>query len=183
MKPHKVVLAVCVCACIAYVHASCAAMKSAGDAVAAEAWPIAGGAGGAAIGSIGGPPGMIIGAGIGAGIASGIGQNAELRSGSLTGDGAEAQHLADIEHALASVEKKAEAAEKGVELASGAADAAHALIGENRNAIASTTRWIMFGSVAAFVLWFLSHHPRIRALIIPKSWQASPAAPQPKVDS
>jgi osmotically inducible lipoprotein OsmB len=73
--------------------ASCAGLWS---SVRASAMPAGGAAAGALAGSVVGPAGTVVGAGVGAVVGHSVGENAELREGTLQGEGAgdkENEHL------------------------------------------------------------------------------------------
>lgn len=66
----------------------------------------AGGAGGAALGSLVGPGGAIAGAGIGAGATQAFAENQELRDGTLVGEDALKQQNEELRRALAAMQGK-----------------------------------------------------------------------------
>lgn len=147
LKLHTILIYTIAAVLVLYAHCGCSSTR---HSVEEAAWPAAGAAGGAGVGMLIGPIGAIAGAGIGAAIVAVTHQNAELRDGSLQGDGAAEKEIARLRGELATTRGALNAK----------ADRASFL----DHALADVYRWIKLGAAIFGVMWILSH-PKGRAAI------------------
>lgn len=140
-------VAAIVAAAVALWLGSCAGLWG---SVKSAAIPAGGAAAGAAAGSLAGPVGTIAGAGVGAIVGHSVGENAELRSGTLQGEGARDAEMDRIKSLLMLSQGDLQVKERALAMKEEALKHVEGAFGR----VKTWTFWILLVEIVVFGFWF-----------------------------
>lgn len=142
IQPHEWLILIVAIGALVYAMSGCSSLWASAKS---SAFPAGGAAAGAAAGSMLGPAGTIGGAAVGAVVGHAVDENAQLRSGELTGGGA--------------LDKEVERWKGRASIAERASTSLHDLL-----------RWLVLGG-ALYVLWI--RRSRIVAAVKSETWRGT----------